>query len=102
PGDRRVGLRGVQQAEAGARRGAERDTGVIPRGVGNVEHIVEYRVRAVHVANCGHRVGELRGRRDGFDVVERLDTAGATQDLALRFAPGTADGAHHRESIELA
>ena len=58
-------------------------------------------MRTVHVPNRGHRVGELRRRRDGFDVVERFDTACAAQDLAFRLAARAPDRAHHREPVEL-
>ena len=75
---------------------------MVPGRVGDVEHVVEHRVRAVHVAHRGHRVGELGGRRDRLDVVERLDAAAAAQDLALRLASGPPDRADHREPVELA
>ena len=47
--------------EARARRRAERDAGMVPRRVGDVEHVVEDRVRAVHAAHRGHR--RRRARR---------------------------------------
>ena len=68
--------------------------GMVARRVGDVEHVVEHRVRAVHVAHRGDRRRELGGRRDRLERVERVDTAGPVEDLALGGASGQARAMH--------
>ena len=97
-----MGLRGVEQREAGARARADRDVGVGAGRVRDRDHVVRDRWRAVDPAHRGDGVGERERIGDGREVGERVLAAFAEEQRALGRRIGRADVRDDGEAVELA